>query len=206
MNPVSSGIASGIEGAYHDRHVCRRYEPLSVVETFGHPRNDRWLLGSIPGHGPDLHERSTDPRAGRGRNGRQVIVWVRKTDSAGAVTTYRTPDFKGDPDPEKVRLMDCIDCHNRPSHRYESPNDAVDEAMYLGRIDPALPQVKRTVVDLLTKTYATQDAATASMSAALRARYGDAPRVLQAVAAVEAIYRSNFFPEMKADWSKYPDN
>jgi len=142
---------------------------------------------------------ATDPQ-------RQVIVWVRKTDATGATTTYRTHDFKGEPDPERVRVMDCIDCHNRPSHRYESPNDAVDEALYLGRIDPALPEVKRTVVDLMTRAYATQGAAVASMSAALRARYGDAPRVQQSVAAVEAIYRANFFPEMKVDWSQYPDN
>src|ERR1039457_4163354 len=39
MNPGSSGIASETEGAHHDRHVCRRYESLSVEETLGHPRN-----------------------------------------------------------------------------------------------------------------------------------------------------------------------
>ena len=42
-------------------------------------------------------------------------------------------------DPAAVRELDCIDCHNRPSHRYESPFASVNQAMELGLIDPRLP-------------------------------------------------------------------
>jgi len=137
---------------------------------------------------------------------RQAIPWIKITDQNGVATIYRTAEFKGDPDPAKIRRMDCIDCHNRPAHRYQSPNDAVDEAMYLGRIDPSLPAVKRTVVDLVTRNYATQDAGAGAVAKALRDRYGASPGAQEAVTAAVALYRSNFFPEMKADWSKYPDN
>ncbi len=137
---------------------------------------------------------------------RQVIPWVRITKADGTATVYRTAEFKGEPDPAKVRRMDCMDCHNRPAHRYTSPNDAVDEALYLGRLDAATPALKRTAVDLLTKPYATQAEAVAAIDAGLRRQYAGRAGLDATVATVQAIYRDNFFPEMKADWSKYPDN
>jgi hypothetical protein len=137
---------------------------------------------------------------------RQVIPWIRVTDPKGNVTVYRTGDFKGEPDPAQIRTMDCIDCHNRPSHRYLSPNEAVDEAMYAGDIDPKLPAIRRTAVELLTKDYPTQAAAAAALEAGLAQHYGSAPGLGRAVAAVQTIYRDNIFPEMKVDWSKHPDN
>jgi nitrate/TMAO reductase-like tetraheme cytochrome c subunit len=137
---------------------------------------------------------------------RQTIPWVRVTDSKGAVTVYRTGDFKGEPPAEQIRQMDCMDCHNRPAHKYVTPNDAVDEAMYLGRIDGALPGIRHAAVDLLTKEYATDGDADAAIDKGLHARYATARNLGETVAAVQAVYRGNFFPEMKADWSKYPDN
>ncbi len=141
---------------------------------------------------------ATDPQ-------RQTIPWVRVTDPTGIVTVYRKSDFKGEPDPRAVRLMDCIDCHNRPAHRYSSPNDAVDEALDLRRIDRSLPAVKRVAVDLLSQTYATKDEAVSKISSGLRAKY-PGRQIDDSVAELAAIYRANFFPEMKADWSKYPEN
>ena len=137
---------------------------------------------------------------------RQTIPWIRQTAADGTVTVFRTPDFKGEPDPNAIRRMDCMDCHNRPAHKYATPDNAVDEAMYLGRIDKSLPSVKRNAVDLLTKPYVTEAVAAAALDQGLRAQYPSAPRVGDTIAAVQAIYRDNFFPEMRADWSKYPDN
>lgn len=137
---------------------------------------------------------------------RQKIPWVRITAEDGRVTVYRTADFKGEPDPAQIRAMDCMDCHNRPAHKFQTPDDSVDEAMYLGRIDSSLPAIKRTVVDLLTKPYATEAAADQALQAELGKRYANARKLGGAVAAAQAIYHRNFFPEMKADWSKYPDN
>jgi len=167
--------------------------------------------GGSPAHGPvgGIHWHmlvsnrveyyAADPR-------RQTIPWVRITAADGSVTVYRTDDFKGEPDPRAIRQMDCMDCHNRPAHKYVTPNDAVDEAMYLGRIDRNLPGVKRTVVDLLTKGYANDAAAVAALDKGLRQHFAGRPHLDDTIAAAQAIYRTNFFPEMKADWSKYPDN
>jgi nitrate/TMAO reductase-like tetraheme cytochrome c subunit len=137
---------------------------------------------------------------------RQVIPWVRVTRKDGTVTVFRNKGFTGDPDPRLIRLMDCIDCHNRPAHTYRSPNDSMDEAIYLGRVDRALPAIKRTAVDLLSLPYSSTAAAESNISGELHKKYAGAKGIDDAVEAVLTVYRSNIFPEMKVDWSKYPDN
>lgn len=129
---------------------------------------------------------------------RQTIPWVRLTDASGRVTVYQSTN----PPPDGViRRMDCIDCHNRPSHIFYAPAEAVDSAMALGKIDPKLPSVKKNAVAALTGDYATEPEALAKISERLGGPYGPA-----VVAAVQKIYRENFFPEMKVNWKVYPDN
>jgi len=143
---------------------------------------------------------------------RQTIPWVRVTAPDGSTTIYQTDDNKNaTPPPAEIRVMDCVDCHNRPAHRYTTPNDAVDQALYAARIDPTLPAIKQTAVDALTQPYETETAALAAIPEKIRAKYPDAlaknPHALDAtIAAITDIYRANFFPDMKADWSKYPEN
>ena len=40
----------------------------------------------------------------------------------------------------------------------------------------------------------------------MRSRYPNDPRVLNAVAELQQIYRDNFFPAMKSNWRVYPNN
>jgi nitrate/TMAO reductase-like tetraheme cytochrome c subunit len=139
-------------------------------------------------------------------NKRQVIPWVRFTAPNGNITEYRSADFKDDLAAHTIRAMDCLDCHNRPAHRFRSPNDAVDHAIAAGKIDPALPWVKSNAVAVLIQTYATEAEALEKISATLRAQYSTAPQTASLVSEVQQIYQANFFPEMKADWRAYPDN
>jgi nitrate/TMAO reductase-like tetraheme cytochrome c subunit len=149
---------------------------------------------------------------------RQVIPWVRITDGQGRVTVYQSSDRPLKPEQvaaAEPRVMDCIDCHNRPSHIYKSPVDAVDLAMSTGRIDPGLPFIKQQAVLALTRPYASggdaQHGIDSVLTAFYRAGYADSANaapatVARAVAEVQTIYRHNFFPPMKVKWSAYPDN
>ena len=134
------------------------------------------------------------------------IPWVRHTDAKGVVTEYRNSEFKGDFSKYPVRTMDCIDCHNRPSHNFLSPNEAVDTALASGRMDPKIPWVKSKVVNALIQPYATKEEALQKIDTALRADYPNTPGVDALVAEAQSIYKVNFFPEMKADWRSYPDH
>jgi hypothetical protein len=103
--------------------------------------------------------------------------------------------------------MDCIDCHNRPAHRYQSPDSAVSLAMSLGRIDPTLPYIKTNAIFALTRTYTNGIQAFQSIATLLSARYpANDARLRSAIETVQGIYKDNFFPEMKASWQVYPEN
>jgi nitrate/TMAO reductase-like tetraheme cytochrome c subunit len=137
---------------------------------------------------------------------RQKIPWVRVTDAGGKVTVFKTKNFTNDVTKMDLRTMDCMDCHNRPAHRYLSPERAVNEAMALGRIDPTMPWIKTNAMFVLTQPYKTDEEASNAIAQVLSVRYPNDARVQNAITAVQQIYEDNFFPEMKASWASYPDN
>ncbi|MDX2110625.1 MAG: NapC/NirT family cytochrome c [Verrucomicrobiota bacterium] len=137
---------------------------------------------------------------------RQVIPFVRVTNQAGEVTEYSTKAFKGPVNPADLRVMDCMDCHNRPAHIYQAPNDSVDNAIYLGHIDRELKGVKLLSVALLTGKYNTKDEAMAAIAQGIEKAYPGDNRVADTVRELQAIYQSNFFPLMKVSWASYPSN
>jgi len=149
---------------------------------------------------------------------RQDIPWVRVTDSLGRVTVYQSttdPLTPAQIAAARPRVMDCIDCHNRPTHIYAAPVTAVNLAMSTGAIDSTLPFVKRQAVQALAATYPSTAAAVQGIATSLRAFYdsaypgavaADSAAIGRAVSAVQFIYRHNIFPDMKVDWRAYPDN
>jgi NapC/NirT cytochrome c family, N-terminal region len=139
---------------------------------------------------------------------KQVIPWVRITLASGETKEFRSPDFKDEPSQHLIRVMDCMDCHNRPAHQFRAPNDAVDLAIFLGAISTNLPSVKKEAVEALTGAASTKEEGLQKIAASLSKAYSNQRdvEVKQAIAAVQQIYRQNFFPEMKADWRTHPNN
>ncbi|HLX95788.1 MAG TPA: cytochrome C, partial [Verrucomicrobiae bacterium] len=143
---------------------------------------------------------ATDPQ-------RQVIPWVRVTDVAkGTTTVFRDKSFHGDPARYPTRTMDCLDCHTRPSHRFLSPDEAVDTAIHDGLLDPSVPWMKSNVVAVLIQPYKTTDEALQKIAARLHTSYPRLAGVDAAIAEAQRIYQENFFPEMQTDWRVHPDN
>ena len=138
---------------------------------------------------------------------RQKIPYVRVTELAqGVVTEFRSLKFTNTVDQASLRQMDCMDCHNRPAHRYQTPNTAVNLAIFLGKIDRELPLIKSNALQVLTQSYTNETQALQSIATTLSQRYPNDPRIRPAVDAVQEIYKNNFFPEMKASWKTYPDH
>jgi hypothetical protein len=147
--------------------------------------------------------------------GRQTIPWVRVTDEKGGVTIYESKGEKlkpGDITPEKIRLMDCIDCHNRPTHIYAPPVRSVNTSMSLGRLDRSVPFLKKNAVQALVdanEKSKTEAEALAAIEKKLKADYAQFPdqgKVQTATHEIQRIFRETIFPEMKANWNVYPDN
>ena len=142
---------------------------------------------------------ATDPQ-------RQKIPWVRVTDALGVVRVFKDRKFTNDISQFEIRKMDCMDCHNRPAHRYMSPDSAVNLAMSMNEIDPGIPWIKTNAVFVLTRTYASDEEARDGIATQLEHRYPGDHRILGVIPVVQQIYRDNFFPQMKASWKVYPDN
>ena len=137
---------------------------------------------------------------------RQKIPFVRMTDAQGVVSEFRSPKFTNCVNQAELRRMDCMDCHNRPAHRYQTPDSAVNLAMSLDKIDRSLPYIKTNALYVLTRPYTNEVQAAQAIATLLDARYPNNPRVRPAIDAVQQIYKDNFFPEMNASWRVYPDN
>ena len=149
---------------------------------------------------------------------RQRIPWVRLRDMQGGVTEYFDQGVSLQPEElEKLELrkMDCIDCHNRPTHIFRDPDGATDNALLAGLIDSDLPYIKREAVRALTRIYPDTKQARENIATSLGNFYltqypelYDAKNeiIRKAISEVQRIYQTNFFPEMKVDWRTHPDN
>jgi len=149
--------------------------------------------------------------------GRQNIPWVRYSN---AVTGRSTVYLAADASREGVRnlprrVMDCMDCHNRPTHAFELPEAAVDRAMAAGLISPSLPSIKKLGTELLKKDYPSHQAAAAAIAAALQQHYrrqqpavyaAGRDEIARAARTLVEIYQRNVFPSMKVVWGVYPNN
>jgi hypothetical protein len=148
---------------------------------------------------------------------RQNIPWVEYENSLTGqrheyLATSQTPEsVKGLP----VYEMQCVDCHNRPTHAFELPERAVDRALALGTVPVSLPYIKRQAVQILKAQYASNSEAAFKIPAALTAYYQQTYSALfeqrrreieKAGVALASIYNRNVFPDLKVAWGTYPNN
>jgi nitrate/TMAO reductase-like tetraheme cytochrome c subunit len=150
---------------------------------------------------------------------RQDIPWVRTTDSGtGRVTIYQDNDnplSEEEFEHAELRVMDCMDCHNRPSHKFQSPDHLIDLAILTGQIDQDLPSIKRVAVEAMEQEYDTEEEAMRGIASSMLNFYKETMdhldqeqqvKIEQAIRATQEQYSQSIFPEMKVRWSDYPDN
>ena len=149
---------------------------------------------------------------------RQTIPAVYYVDDQGKTTEFLSTDAK--PTKEQLdqgehRVMDCLDCHNRPAHASETPESAVDKQMSIGRISSDLPYIRKKAVDVLKVNYTTREVAEQSITSEIAKFYQsnypaiDGARgaaVKQAGEEVANIYLRNIFPYMRVTWGTHPNN
>jgi len=114
---------------------------------------------------------------------------------------------------EAIRTMDCMDCHNRPSHQYLSPRRAMDKGFEVELLPRDLPYLKREGTNLLAVEHSTREEALEAIESGLTGFYRENyPEVFEsrgsdiarAIAGIQQLYSHNFFPYMRARWSAYP--
>ena len=149
---------------------------------------------------------------------RQDIPYIRVREKDGRITEYmdtEKPFAKNEISTTGQRRMDCIDCHNRPTHIYRSPGQEMDENFVSGHIDRSLPYIRKISIEILTKPYKSGEEANAAISSGIKEYYkvnypeistGKSAAIDRAVEHVQDIYARNFFPKMKTAWNTHINN
>ena len=178
------------------------------------------LLMKIGGgnHGVGIHGTHLGPgvriRYGHSDNERQNIPWV-ESEVNGKKTVYATADAKPDGAGLSMRTMDCMDCHNRPSHSYDLPERGLDKSMNAGLISATLPFARKKALEILKVDYKTREEAALKIPAAFAQFYQQSyPEIWSRRQAdvnssgnqVLAVWNRNIFPAMNVTWGKYPVN
>ncbi len=149
---------------------------------------------------------------------RQVIPRVSWIDPDGQEIVFTSVEVQATPAElaaGETRVMDCVDCHNRPTHAFELAGRAIDAALSDGRISQDLPFVKKKAVELIEEDYPDRETASARIPAALiefyreeyPEVYSEHPAIVERAAnAARDAYLRNVFPQMNVTWGTYIDN
>jgi hypothetical protein len=161
--------------------------------------------------GSQIRYISTDGR-------RQVIPVVYYTDVEGKTREYVSTDSKvskQELEHGETRVMDCIDCHNRPTHAFGLAENEIDLRMSRGLISPELPYVRKKAAELLKENYADRQTAEKNIVEGIDSYYRSShseiynnKRTLieRSAQNVANIYLRNIYPELNMTWGVHPNN
>ncbi len=144
---------------------------------------------------------------------REQIYEVEYTHADEETKVFR--DRKAPEDGGLWREMDCVDCHNRPSHNYQAPDDEIDIALRDGLIDRTLPFIKKEGLRIIDAKFDSHDAAREQIALQLQSYYAEnypdvaadrADDIAQASQVLGDIYSVNVFPQMEVWWNTYPEH
>ena len=133
QTPTAYVEALGRRGRHHVRNHLRRlnrsgtrrtvmtsgsYQVVSVTSTF-------------------TRGRSLTPWRTRGARERPASIAIGRTSFTASVCSF--------PEGAKLRVVDCIDCHDRPAHIYGDHSWSLDEALESRAAPHELPHAKRAL-------------------------------------------------------------
>lgn len=113
---------------------------------------------------------------------------------------------------QEWRVMDCIDCHNRPTHVYDMPEERVDFGLLSKRINPEIPGIREDSLTAVTTPYKSREAAQEKMIGHLlelqskrdeKAAKQYEADIRKAGEYLLEIYLANVWPEMNVGWGTY---
>jgi hypothetical protein len=149
---------------------------------------------------------------------REFIPWVRYINVATNDTVIYQDMYESlEPaalDTLEMREMDCLDCHNRPSHHYLPPQVFTDELIAAGDIPVELPEIKSLAMQVFNNRFPSRDSGNVIIEQSIKEFYSsNYPQIMsakgeliaQAVQGFKAGYDKNIFPEMNVTWDHYPN-
>jgi len=149
---------------------------------------------------------------------RQEIGWVGVEQPDGQLQEFINPEMASEVTPERIeddkRLMDCIDCHNRATHIFRSPEELIDTALSQGKIDASLPFIKWLGMNALGVPNDSLHEAEGKLHQIEQFYQDNYPEVVEtkqaeitaAIGELSDVARLTTFPHMEVTWQTHPDN
>ncbi len=152
---------------------------------------------------------------------RQTIPWVKyKNKATGKEYIFTDSENKAAQNKDSLnkmehRSMDCMDCHNRPSHEFLAPSHYVNQLFAGNQISNSVPYLKTAAMEALNKDYSTKDSAFMGINNKMTSYYKKnhpdlytkyQKEIKNAIAQVQKAFSVNVFPEMKVNYTVYPRN
>jgi hypothetical protein len=145
---------------------------------------------------------------------RQVIGRIQKLDG-GKVVEEWFPSTKPEGPVVEERIMECVDCHNRPTHIYDgSPESAINKGLREGLLDGSVPWLHQMGLLALKSGAPPRAQAEEFFQAALEQGYGRehaaqkpaADKLEASARGLATLYRRNVYPAMQVTWNTYRSN
>ena len=143
----------------------------------------------------------------------QEIPWVRYTNTrTGEQKTFVDEELNISDemlDTLNIRNMDCLDCHNRPSHVYNLPTFFVNNAISNGNIPKSLPEIKNLCIGIYAEEFTSTDSALNYIDQSINIFYEEnypdyfsdsTEYIRMAILGLQEEFQKNIFPEMKVRW------
>jgi nitrate/TMAO reductase-like tetraheme cytochrome c subunit len=150
---------------------------------------------------------------------RENIAYVKYTvKSTGKITIYRNDSNPASDSliaASATRTMDCIDCHNRPSHNYNSPSVFFNKAMLTGAVSKSIPFFKKAAMDILRDNFSDRDSALMKIEQSITDYYKtnhsdyyekNKGLIDSSVVSIQKAFVINTFPKMKVRYNNYPEH
>ena len=144
---------------------------------------------------------------------RETILRVEHHREDGSVRVWSHDEIPmpENPDPDAFREMDCVDCHNRPTHIFLPPDKALDQWFSDGLLDQEIPWLRAIGEEVLDVKYSTTEVAMQgieALPALYRERYPEfwdefGVQVQESVPVLQEIYGLYVYPEMNLQWNTY---
>jgi hypothetical protein len=113
------------------------------------------------------------------------------------------------------RVMDCIDCHNRPTHVYQMPEERVDFGLLSKQINGEIPNIREDCLEIITKEYESREQAEENMISDLlylqKTRDSEIAEkykqdIIKAGQFLADAYLDNVWPAMGVVWGTYKEH
>jgi hypothetical protein len=147
---------------------------------------------------------------------RKDILWLRLERKSEPPVEYR---FTGENIPDAQiaaapkRAMECVDCHNRPTHVYRSADDELDGMFNMWPELQNVPYLKKASKEVLAQRFDETAIRNKDVGRALFTWYNAHPEekpdpalLEKAAAQVQEIYSRNVWPRMNINWGTYTNH